>query len=154
MGTPVSAHFMLSEFDSHDGIPYPQEWIAERLSKLVGVLERVRTELGAPCTILSGFRSEAHNEELRKQSEQENGTSGVAKNSQHVQGRAADIVFKGWRPVDVHTTILHLYNTGELPDLGGLGVYPGWVHVDVRSRPDDNHLAQWTGAGFGSEPVA
>lgn len=144
MSTPVSAHFGLSEFDCHDGTGYPPEWIAERLVPLCRVLERLRDELHAPITILSGYRTLAHNEALR---DADGSGSGVAKDSQHVQGRAADIVAKGIAPAQVHATVLRLYAAGQLPDLGGVGLYQRWVHVDVRPRPADGHLARWSGPG-------
>jgi hypothetical protein len=41
---------------------------------------------------------------------------------------------------------------GKLPKLGGIGWYPRqWVHIDVRPRPADGHIAKWVGAGFASE---
>lgn len=145
----VSAHFTADEFDSHDGTDYPPEWIEGRLVPLARVLERVREALGgAPCRVISGYRSPEHNATLRARS------SGVAKASQHVEGRAADVTFKGHTPAQVHAVVLALYRDGVLPDLGGLGVYPKWVHLDVRPLGAIVRLAQWTGAGFGAEPVA
>jgi hypothetical protein len=41
----------------------------------------------------------------------------------------------------------------ELEGIGGVGLYPGWVHVDVRPRGEDGHIYRWTGKGFGSEVV-
>lgn len=144
----VSPNFEAQEFDSHDGQDYPPEWIDDRLVPLCRVLEVVRAQLGgAPVRILSGYRSPEHNALLRAKS------SGVAKASQHVEGRAADFTVKGYSPAVVHSTVLALYKAGKVPDLGGVGLYPRWVHVDVRPRVG-GHLAMWGGAGFGSEPVA
>ena len=152
MSIPITAHFSLSEFDCHDQerTPYPVDnkeddgrtWFQSRLVPLCNMLEVIRAVCGGhSVTITSGYRTEDHNEKLR--SSDGSGT-GVAKNSQHVQGRAADFSIAGLAPVDVHAVVMHLYKTGELPQLGGIGLYKGWVHVDVRPRGADNHLAQWT----------
>ncbi len=136
----VTQHFTSAEFDSHDGEVYPAEWIGSRLYPLCQVLEKLRVELnGAPITIVSGFRSSAHNIAV-----------GGARFSQHVQGRAVDIVAKGFTPKAVHDALLKLYTAGDI-EIGGLGLYPGWSHVDIRQKPAGGHLARWTGAGFGSE---
>lgn len=136
----ITPHFTLGEFSSHDGVRYPDEWVEDRLVALCHVLERLREELGgAAITIVSGYRSPAHNAKV-----------GGASASQHMQGRAADIVVKGCTPVEVHTAVLRLFTDKQI-EIGGLGLYLGWVHVDIRPRPDSGHLAQWTGAGFGAE---
>jgi len=140
----ISPHFTLDEFRCHDGTPYPAEWIDERLRPLCAALEALRADLGGRgITILSGYRTPAHNKALR---DADGSGSGVAKNSQHVQGRAADITVEGIAPSDVHRAALKLIRSGAM-QAGGLGLYRGWVHIDVRPRPADGHLAQWTGAG-------
>ena len=148
----VTPHFTVEEFASHDGTPYPtkqadeasgETWLVERLEPLCDVLETLRAELGgAPISIISGYRSPAHNARV-----------GGAEKSQHMEGRAADISVKGFTPAQVHAALLALFEAREI-EIGGLGAYPGWVHVDVRPRPMNGHLAQWVGAGFGSEKAA
>lgn len=139
MSLAVTEHFSLAEFASHDGKPYPTEWIQPRLIVLCRLLEKVRAAFsGKPITIVSGYRSPAHNR-----------TVGGAQKSQHMEGRAADVKVAGVPPAEVHKKILAMYQAGELPELGGIGVYPSWVHVDV--RPHTGHLAQWQGTGIGSE---
>src|SRR6185312_6386314 len=88
----VSEHFTLAEFHSHDGVAYPSQWIESRLRPLVTVLEKLRAALGgAPITIVSGYRSPSHNTAV-----------GGAKQSQHMEGRAADIQVSGYAPATVH----------------------------------------------------
>lgn len=89
--------------------------------------------------ILSGYRSPQHNAIV-----------GGAQRSQHVEGRAADITVGGVLPSQVHRTILRLFDAGAI-EIGGLGLYLGWVHVDVRPRPANGHLAHWTGTKIGDE---
>lgn len=146
-GLRIMRHFRPEEFDCHDGTDYPAEWISTRLADLVETLDVIREAWGGPLSVVSGYRSPAWNERV-----------GGAKASQHAEGRAADI-----RPrpqldenyadtvMRLHALILELYRTRKLPLLGGLGVYPRWVHVDCRERPADGHLARWRGAGVGSE---
>lgn len=138
--TNVTAHFTVYEFRCHDGTPYPDEWVADRLTVLCATLEMIRAEVGGRAVhIISGYRTPVHNEALR--SSDGSGT-GVAKNSQHLVGRAADIAVEGMRPRDVHAAVMRLFKAGKLSSLGGIGLYAGWVHVDIRAKVGD-HLAQW-----------
>lgn len=145
-----SRHFTVQEFACDDGTDYPAEWIDSRLQKLCGALDVIREAWGGPIVVVSGYRTPDYNERLRARS------NGVAEHSQHPQGRAADI-----GPVPrtrenvarLHKLIERLITQGKLDDVGGLGPYPGWVHVDVRDKPADGHIARWVGAGFGSEPT-
>src|SRR5437660_12788445 len=58
------------------------------------ILEPLRLLLGAPITILSGYRPEWINSMI-----------GGAKNSAHIHGRAADIVVAGMTPIAVCTMV-------------------------------------------------
>lgn len=142
MSIPVTQHFSLDEFQSHDGQAYPSGWIVERLKPLCDVLEAVRRACGdRPMYVVSGYRSPTHNAAV-----------GGAQHSQHMEGRAADVTVDGLAPSDIHAAVLGLYRDGQIPQLGGLGLYVGWVHVDVRPRVGD-HLAQWRGTKPGAEPA-
>lgn len=135
----ISDDFWLDEFASHDGASYPIEWIESRLKPLCQVLEVIREACGGrPVRITSGYRSPAHNAKV-----------GGAQHSQHMEGKAADIEIDGMLPSAVHKVILDLYGSGAI-EIGGLGVYPNWCHVDIRDRIN-GHLAQWTGTKIGSE---
>lgn len=143
----TSRWFHVAEFDCHDGTPYPEAWVHDRLQRLCEVLDVIRGAWGGPLLVVSGYRSLAWNNRIDG-----------ATSSQHMDGLAADIkplVHAGAMPVSVeqlHGRILRLEADGKLAGLGGLGYYPGkWIHVDVRPRPANGHLAQWHGAGVGSE---
>ncbi|MDP3768295.1 MAG: D-Ala-D-Ala carboxypeptidase family metallohydrolase [Dehalococcoidia bacterium] len=132
--TRLSPHFTREEFDSRDGTPYPERWIAPRLTPLVAVLEDLRARVGERAiTILSGYRSPAHNRAV-----------GGARASQHMEGRAADIRVAGMTPAQVHAELLAMYNEGD-HRIGGLGLYNSFVHVDVRPS-GAGRLARWTGS--------
>lgn len=136
----VTEHFSLAEFRCAEGTPYPTEWVDDRLMPMCQMLEVIREAWGGPLVVISGYRTAAYNEARRRQS------AGVAKMSQHIQGRAADIAPAGIvaaRVPALHRAILSLYGDGKLPALGGLGIYSRWVHVDIRAHGD--RLAQWTG---------
>lgn len=136
----ISTHFALSEFHSHDGSAYPEEWVGERLGLLCASLEVLRTELGdRPITIVSGYRSPAWNRRV-----------GGAAMSRHLFGDAVDIAVDRLDPGEVYRVALALHQAGRVR-WGGIGVYPGWVHLDLRPAPADGHLARWVGAGVGSE---
>lgn len=70
--------------------------------------------------IISGYRSPATNAELRKNS------TGVAKRSYHMQGKAIDIRLPGCDLKNLHTAAMAMR-------AGGVGYYPGsnFIHVDV-----------------------
>ncbi len=146
-----SRHFVLDEFASHDGAPFPPE-VLRNLGKLMEMLDVIREAWKGPITVVSGWRSPELNAALVEASKKRNGgVSGVATDSQHIRGTAADI--RPQQPTEERVRRLHdvvrvMYGRGELPALGGLGIYPGWVHVDIRERVA-GHLAQWTGTGMG-----
>ena len=96
--------------------------------ELVYALEKLREECGnQPIHILSGVRCEEWNE-----------TVGGVPRSQHLHGRAADIVVRCFHPVEVADKAERVSAFCH----GGIGCYPhrGFVHVDIRKGP-----ARWDG---------
>ena len=143
---PDGRRFKVAELACHDGTPYPEEF-ADRLPALMALLDAIRDAWGGPIEVVSGYRSPAHNAELMALDDAR-GVHGVASGSQHVEGRAADIRPDG-NPGQVSAlwqTVMHLYNDGKLPQLGGVGLYvrSGWVHVDT-FHAADGHLRRWVG---------
>ena len=99
--------------------------------ELVDLLWEIHTELGskAPIHVISGFRSRGTNSMLKKT------RGGQAENSQHINGKAADVHFP-----DV--PIQRLRYSALVRERGGVGYYPlsaiPFVHVDtarVRAWP-------------------
>jgi len=83
-------------------------------NQLLLKLEELRYRLGGkPVIINSGYRTPEHNRKV-----------GGAANSQHLYGRAADIVVKGVSPSKVYQEADKLFN--------GVGKYPTFTHVDTR----------------------
>ncbi len=91
-------------------------------ARLMDLLFTVSQRLGAcsPFHIISGYRSPRTNAQLRKQ------TSGVAKFSYHMLGRAIDIRLPGCDTLKLRQTCLEL-------KYGGVGYYPrsDFVHLDT-----------------------
>lgn len=116
----LSPNFASTEFDCHgkgccDTTPIDQQ--------LIQVLQTVRNHFGVPINVNCGYRCPTHNSQV----------SGASKTSQHMSGRAADIVVKNVHPVTVARYI------ETIPCYGGMiGCYTwddagkGFVHVDTR----------------------
>jgi uncharacterized protein YcbK (DUF882 family) len=127
MSEKITEHFSWSEFACHDGTPVPNE-LRENTKLLCENLEVLRAEIGVPIRILSGYRTPAWNKGV-----------GGAPLSQHIKAKAADICTASHTPKQLHTIIQRLIALGKMKQ-GGLGLYPSWVHYDVRGRQ-----ARWTG---------
>jgi uncharacterized protein YcbK (DUF882 family) len=112
----LTKHFHLNEF-LHPGcekiINVP---LIENLRKLANRLEEARKLLGnRPITITSGLRTPEHNREV-----------GGASKSEHLYGKAADIVVPGLKASEVQ----RILKDWE----GGLGSYSSWTHVDTGAK--------------------
>lgn len=83
--------------------------------ELVCLLDKIREHFDQPITVNSACRCPAHNKAV-----------GGKPGSQHLRGRAADIVVK-----DIPPSLV-----AELADMlnaGGVGDYDNFTHVDTRS---------------------
>jgi uncharacterized protein YcbK (DUF882 family) len=87
--------------------------------RLLYLLAMVQAEFGGrPILVTSGYRTRATNEWLRAQG------IDAARNSFHLRGRAVDIKIPGVAPASIA-------KLGSLLELGGVGVYTGFVHLDT-----------------------
>jgi uncharacterized protein YcbK (DUF882 family) len=156
--TPVSEHFRLRDFLTHDQQSiWPKYLVLEE--RLIDKLELVITDLKGRghvvnnVTVMSGFRTPQYNVKGV-------GRGGRAMNSRHQYGDAADIFvdsdrngqmddLNGDGRVDVRDTRIVLQSVERIeqqyPDLiGGAGLYAAtrahgpFIHVDVRG-----HKARW-----------
>lgn len=130
----LTPHFRVREFASRDG---SDKVLVD--DALVALLEQIREAVGGAVAINSGYRSPAHNAAV-----------GGVSSSQHLYGRAADIVVSGASPLLVGQ-IAEYY----LDRRGGIGVYQTFTHVDtraIRSRWDQRSGKQIVvGGWFGWE---
>jgi uncharacterized protein YcbK (DUF882 family) len=118
----LSANFSLREFKSKDGAPTPTS-VVPALKELAAQLEILRMALGgAAMSINSGYRSPNHNSNV-----------GGATNSQHLYGRAADVVVTGYSSKQVADKIEELIASGAMKQ-GGLGRYNTFTHYDTRGN--------------------
>lgn len=115
----LSANFKVSEFACKDGSD--TVFISPGL---VTVLQKIRDHFAKPVIITSAYRNDTFNKKV-----------GGADYSQHKYGAAADIYISGVSP----ETIAEFVET-IMPNTGGIGVYTGFVHVDVRTT-----CARWFG---------
>jgi len=116
----LTTNFTLEEFACKDGAPVPPELMAN-VTKLAGQLQILRGNLGESIHVNSGYRTPAYNKK-----------AGGKTASQHLQAKAADITCKSKPPKQLAAFIEKLISQGVLK-LGGMGVYPGFVHVDIRA---------------------
>jgi zinc D-Ala-D-Ala carboxypeptidase len=90
--------------------------------ELVRKLQQLRDRIGNPISITSGYRCPAHNKAV-----------GGVEDSQHLLGKAADIMVKG---IPASTVA----EAAEKVGFGGIGCYSTFTHVDVREG-----FARWSG---------
>lgn len=117
----LSTNFTVKEFACKDG---SDSVVIE--FELVEILQKIRDHFGKAVTINSAYRNATYNKKV-----------GGASNSQHVFGRAADIVVKGVSPEKVAQYAEYL-----MPSKGGIGLYSTFTHVDVRAS-----RARWKNNG-------
>jgi uncharacterized protein YcbK (DUF882 family) len=115
----LTKNFSLEEFKCKDGSDIPNNALSN-IIELAKNLQVLRDALGKSITITSGYRSQKHNAKI-----------GGAKNSQHVKGTASDIKVKGMTAKEVALVIEELIESGKMKE-GGIGIYPTWVHYDIR----------------------
>ncbi len=119
----LSTNFLVKEFACKDG---SDKILVD--SELVLVLQKIRDHFGKGVTINSAYRNASYNKKI-----------GGVSNSQHTKGTAADIVVSGVSPENVANFAEYIMDSK-----GGIGLYNGFVHVDVRTK-----RSRWT--NFGSE---
>jgi uncharacterized protein YcbK (DUF882 family) len=115
----LTKDFVISEFDCNDGTKVP-EALMGNIHELAKNLQVLRDHYGKPITINSAYRTPWYNSKV-----------GGAAASKHMEGKAADINVQGITPKALHTTIEGLIESGKMKQ-GGLGLYPTFVHYDVR----------------------
>lgn len=125
----LSQHFTLAELTASskarqlglDNTPPPE--ILPRLVLTAEMLERIRSTLGVPITVTSGYRGR-----------QLNAAVGGVTSSDHTQGHAADIVAPGYgTPTQIARCLAPLVSVLGIGQLILEGVKgKQWVHVSTR----------------------
>jgi uncharacterized protein YcbK (DUF882 family) len=115
----LTNNFNKIEFESGDGQSMPASVLAN-IKVLAENLQKVRDFLNEPMHINSGYRSDVHNAAV-----------GGVRNSQHLLGTAADITMKNFTAKDLALIFERMTASGEILQ-GGLGLYNGFIHYDIR----------------------
>lgn len=122
----LSEHFMLSEFLKLKKYPENKPTVQQISNMIYGcrnLLEPARQAIGCPIIINSGFRNADVNRRV-----------GGVKNSQHLQGQAADIRPKD--PAQFHRLVEFL-KAHELTDQLLTG--NGWLHISWKPFAAPRH---------------
>ncbi|MCC5910657.1 MAG: DUF882 domain-containing protein [Clostridiaceae bacterium] len=114
----LTKNFQLREFQCRGGTQ-----LVKLDSCLLEKLQQLRDKVGVPVHITSGYRTLEHNRRV-----------GGSPNSQHMLGGAADIQVPSYPPETIATIAEELGFTG-------IGTYPTFTHVDVRT----GNLVKWRG---------
>lgn len=115
----LTKDFHLAEFACKDGSQVPGE-LLHNTELLAANLQILRDYIGEAIHINSGYRTPAHNAKV-----------GGKKNSYHMKAMAADITCKSKTPKQMAAIIEKLIEAKKMKQ-GGVGLYPGFVHYDVR----------------------
>ena len=105
-------HFKVKEFACKDG-----SQVVFIDSYLVSILDILRSQVGKPVYINSGYRTPTRNKAV-----------GGAKYSYHMRGMAADIRVDGMTAKEIANKLNKI-----IPNECGIIVYNTWVHFDVRT---------------------
>ena len=125
----MTKNFSIGEFECKCGCIMPDD-VLYNIVKLVNQLQTIRDIIKTPIQINSAYRCEAHNKSV-----------GGSVNSQHLLGKAADIVIKGLDPIlDTYDYLDDLMLSGEILQ-GGLGMYQSFTHYDIRGKTK----SRWNG---------
>lgn len=115
----LTRNFDLHEFYCNDGTPVPAKYM-RNVQELADNLQVLRDEIGEPLRINSAYRHPAYNKKV-----------GGKPASQHLTASAADITCKSKTPKQLAAIVEKLIVQKKLW-FGGIGIYPGFVHVDIR----------------------
>jgi uncharacterized protein YcbK (DUF882 family) len=116
----LTENFSIREFDCKDGTPVPQQFF-KNVKLLAEQLQTLRDYIKEPVMITgSGYRTPEHNKRV-----------GGAINSQHLTASGADINAKNYTPRQLSKIIEKLIREKKMLQ-GGVGVYKGFVHYDIR----------------------
>jgi uncharacterized protein YcbK (DUF882 family) len=136
-------HIKLSEVACHDDTPVPVE-LESNWNETRDMFDKIRDKWNAPLSVVCGYRTEKWNKKLIRE-DRDRGAHQVASGSQHLSMKALDIRTQRKEDLSLlYRAIISMHENGELPELGGIAMYPfsNWIHVDTY-RVD--HLRKWRG---------
>lgn len=136
-GTQLTPHFLASELNA--SAPEANDAVVSNLRRVAEYLELVRTEVGSPLLVNSGFRTPEHNARV-----------GGSSTSSHLQGLAADITAQSV-PFDMmRQRIENAARGGRLPQFDQIIFYPlrGFVHIGLGPKMRNEIIENRDGTYF------
>lgn len=131
MRTAEIEHFTAHEFLA--GKRMPSEFLPATI-RVLKVADQVRRFVGEPLRLTSGYRPRETNAHV-----------GGASNSSHIYGAAVDLRVSAMAPPGSNERLRlggALAWIGDSEEVGGLGIYFGNIHIDVRI-PNKRRRAWW-----------
>lgn len=119
MDMQLTKNFSLYEFACKDGTQVPIKYMGN-VRELALNLQVLRDHLGEPIHLNSAYRHPKYNTKI-----------GGKPESQHLTASAADITVKSKTPKQLKAIVEKLIKEKKLW-FGGIGLYPGFLHVDIR----------------------
>ena len=118
MSNKLTENFSMDEFECKCGCVMP-EFVKKNVQELADNLQVLRNVVGR-LDPTNGYRCKDHNADV-----------GGSVNSQHLKGKAADIKSSDINPEDMAAIVDDLMKC-ESFELGGIGIYNTFTHVDIR----------------------
>jgi uncharacterized protein YcbK (DUF882 family) len=115
----LTKNFSKSEFECKCGCEMPKD-VLENIKEVANQLQFIRNQVEKPIKINSAYRCLEHNRSI-----------GSNDTSQHVLGKAVDIVIAEFIPIEVNNLLDVFMESGDIKQ-GGLGLYNTFVHYDIR----------------------
>jgi zinc D-Ala-D-Ala carboxypeptidase len=119
MSTKLTANFSASEFDVHEAWPDTPAMLANRQA-LANLLQYFRNLFNVPGRITSAYRSPDRNASV-----------GGASHSEHMDGRAADVMWIGITDREACRRLLLAQRALTAPTFGQFIVYDDTFHVHI-----------------------
>ena len=114
----ITENFNLEEFSCNCGCKMP-DFVESNVKELAENLQLLRDIIGQ-INLTNAYRCEKHNAKV-----------GGSVKSQHLVGKAADVQSKIFNPAQISLIVTNLMDA-KLFDLGGVGLYDSFTHVDIR----------------------
>ena len=118
MSKKLTDNFSMDEFECKCGCVMP-EFVKKNVQELAENLQVIRDVYGK-IGLTNAYRCKEHNADV-----------GGSVNSQHLKGKAADIKSSDIKPKDMAAIVDDLMKC-ESFELGGIGIYNTFTHVDIR----------------------
>lgn len=116
----LTKNFSKAEFECKCGCEMPED-VLENVKEVAKQLQFIRNQVEKPIKINSAYRCLEHNRSI----------IGSNDTSQHVLGKAVDIVIAEFIPIEVKNLLDVFMESGDIRQ-GGLGLYNTFVHYDIR----------------------